>query len=76
LRYPPGINFVDGQEAMTDQQLALDAISEAQSILEEYLQPRPQSTERILDKLIEVLERPDLVVAVNRLQRSNLRADQ
>jgi hypothetical protein len=61
---------------MTDQQLALDAISEAQSILEEYLQPRPQSIERILDKLIEVLERPDLVVAVNRLQRTNLRADQ
>jgi hypothetical protein len=61
---------------MTDQQLALDAISEAQSILEEYLQPRPQSTERILDKLIEILERPDLVVAVNRLQRTNLRADQ
>jgi hypothetical protein len=61
---------------MTDQQLALDAISEAQSILEEYLQPRPHSTERILDKLIEVLERPDLVVAVNRLQRTSPRADQ
>ncbi|MCP3465141.1 MULTISPECIES: hypothetical protein [unclassified Bradyrhizobium] len=62
---------------MTDQQLALDAISEAQSILEEYLQPRPQSTERVLDKLIEVLERPELVVAVSRLQqRSSSFADQ
>ncbi|MCP3477248.1 hypothetical protein NLM33_44625 [Bradyrhizobium sp. CCGUVB1N3] len=62
---------------MTDQQLALHAISEAQSILEEYLQPRPQSTERTLDKLIEVLERPELVVAVSRLQqRSNSSADQ
>ncbi|MGV7211973.1 hypothetical protein [Bradyrhizobium sp. UFLA05-112] len=62
---------------MTDQQLALHAISEAQSILEEYLQPRPQSTERVLDRLIEVLERPELVVAVSRLQqRSGSFADQ
>ncbi len=54
---------------MTDQQLALHAISKAQLIL----QPRPQNNERILDKLVEVLERPDLVVAVSRLQqRSSL----
>ena len=59
---------------MTDQQLALHAISEAQLLLEEYLQPRSQNNERILDKLVEVLERPDLVVAVTRLQqRSSLR---
>ena len=56
---------------MTDQQLALQAINEAQLILEEYLQPRPQNDERILDKLVEVLERPDLVVAVSRLQRQS-----
>ena len=55
---------------MTDQQLALRAINEAQLILEEYLRPRPQNNhERILDRLVEVLERPDLVVAVSRLQR-------
>ncbi|MEH2624704.1 hypothetical protein V1292_002759 [Bradyrhizobium sp. AZCC 1719] len=54
---------------MTDQQLAIQAIGEAQLILEEYLQPRPQNNERILDKLVEVLERPDLVVAVSRLQQ-------
>jgi 5-methylcytosine-specific restriction endonuclease McrBC regulatory subunit McrC len=56
---------------MTDQQLALQAVSEAQQILEEYLQPRPKNNERILDKLVEVLERPDLLVAVNRLQQRN-----
>ncbi len=56
---------------MTDQQLALQAVSEAQRILEEYLEPRPHNQERILDRLVEVLERPDLVVAVDRLQRSN-----
>ena len=54
---------------MTDQQLALQAINEAQLILEEYA--RPQNNERILDKLVEVLERPDLVVAVSRLQRQS-----
>ena len=51
---------------MTDQQLALEAINEAQLILEDYLRPRPQN--RILDRLVEV-ERSDLVVAVSRLQR-------
>jgi hypothetical protein len=54
---------------MTDQQLALEAINEAQLILEDYLRPQPQNNERILDRLVEVLERPDLVVAVSRLQR-------
>ena len=59
---------------MTDQELAVQAVSEAQRILEVYLQPRPQNNERrILDRLVEVLERPDLVVAVGRLQqRSSL----
>ena len=58
---------------MTDQQLALQAIGEAQLILDEYLQPRPQNNERILHKLVEVLERPDLVLAVSRLQQRNSR---
>ena len=58
---------------MTDQQLALEAINEAQLILEDYLRPRPQNNERILDRLVEVLDRPDLMVAVSRLQlRSSL----
>jgi len=58
---------------MTDQQLALEAINEAQLILEDYLRPRPQNDQRILDRLVEVLERPDLIVAVSRLQqRSSL----
>ena len=56
---------------MTDQQLALQAIYEAQLILEEYLRPWPQNNEDILDRLVEVLERPDLVVAVSRLQQQS-----
>ena len=44
-------------------------LARRQLLLEECLQPRPQNNERILDKLVEVLERPDLVVAVSRLQQ-------
>ncbi|UQR67597.1 MULTISPECIES: hypothetical protein [Bradyrhizobium] len=54
---------------MTDQQLALQAISEAQLILEEYLRPCPKDNAHILEKLLEVLERPALLVAVSRLQQ-------
>jgi hypothetical protein len=54
---------------MTDQELVLQAVNKAQCILEAYLEPRPHNNERILDELVEVLERPDLVVAVSRLQR-------
>jgi len=54
---------------MTDHQLVLQAVNEAQRILEEYLEPRPHNNERILDELVEALERPDLVVAVSRLQQ-------
>jgi hypothetical protein len=55
---------------MSDQELAVQAISEAQSILEEYLEPRGhQDHAGLLDRLVEVLEKPSVLVAVNRLQR-------
>ena len=56
---------------MTDQQLTFQAVSEAQRLLDEYLQPRPKNYEHILDKLVEVLERPDSLVAVSRLLQRN-----
>jgi hypothetical protein len=58
---------------MTDQQLALQAMSDAQRIVEEYLEPRPHNNERLLDKLVEVFERPSVVVAVDRLLRASSR---
>jgi hypothetical protein len=54
---------------MTDQQLALRAMSAAQRILEEYLEPRPHDNEQLLDRLVEVFVSPDIVVAIDRLQR-------
>jgi hypothetical protein len=58
---------------MTDNTLALQALSDAQRILEEYLLPRPRNNERlILDRLVEVLGRPELFVAVDRFERDHL----
>jgi hypothetical protein len=55
---------------MTDQQLAFEAVSKARSILEEYLQPRPHKNhEALQSRLVEVLDRNDVVAAVGRLQR-------
>ena len=54
---------------MSDQELAVQAIREAQRILEEYLEPRHHDNERLLDRLVEVLERPSVLVAVDRLRR-------
>lgn len=51
-----------------EEDLALQAVSDAQRILEEYLQPQPRNNERaILDELVEILERPELIVAVGRM---------
>src|SRR5271169_611593 len=61
-------NFVELQ-AMSDQELAVQAISEAQRILEEYLEPKHHDNERLLDRLVEVLEQPSVLVAVDRLRR-------
>jgi hypothetical protein len=57
-------------------QLVIQAVNEAQRLLEEYLEPRPHNNERILDELVEVLERPDLVVAVSRLQQRVILEDE
>jgi len=54
---------------MGDQALAVEAVTEAQRIIEEYLEPRYHNLENLLDRLVEVLERPSVLVAVERLRR-------
>ena len=54
-----------------DQALAVGAVTEAQRILEEYLKPGYHDFEDLLDRLVEVLERPSVLVAVERLRRSS-----
>jgi hypothetical protein len=53
---------------MTDQQTMLQAVSNAQRILEEYLEPRPHDKERLLNRLVEVLDRNEVVTGLRRLQ--------
>jgi hypothetical protein len=55
-------------DVMTDQQTMLRAVSNAQRILEEYLEPRPHDNERLLNRLVEVLDRNEVVTALRRLQ--------
>ena len=55
---------------MGDQALAVEAVTEAQRIIEEYLEPRYHDLENLLDRLVEVLERPSVLVAVERLRRT------
>jgi hypothetical protein len=55
---------------MGDQALAIRAVFEAQGILEEYLKPGYHDFENLLDRLVEVLERPAVLVAVERLRRN------
>ena len=50
---------------MSDQELAIKALTDAQRILEEYLEPRHHDHENLLDMLVEVLERPLVLVAAS-----------
>jgi hypothetical protein len=54
---------------MTDQELMLQAVSKAQRILEEFLEPKLHDNERPLSRLVEVLDRNEVVIAVSRLRQ-------
>ena len=54
---------------MTDQQTMLRAVSNAQRILEEYLEPTIHDYERLLSRLVEVLDRSEVVTAISRLRQ-------
>ena len=68
LRRLAGVTDTIAFRPMSDQALAVQAVRDAQRILEEYLEPRPHDHEGLLDRLVEVLE-PSVMVAVDRLQR-------
>ena len=54
---------------MSDQDLAVQAVRGVQRILEKYLEPTHHDLEGLLDRLVEVLDRPSFMVVVERLQR-------
>jgi hypothetical protein len=55
---------------LSDQELTLYALREAQLILAEVGQTEPRDLETIIDKLREVLNRADVIEAVDRLEAS------
>jgi hypothetical protein len=61
---------------MTDQQLALEAVGEAQRILEEYLEPRVHNHERVLDNWLRFVNLADLVLARSTISKNNHRRAQ
>ena len=54
---------------MSDQQLMLQAVSNAQRIIDEYLEPGAHDNESLLSRLVEVLDRNEVVTAVSRLRQ-------
>lgn len=53
---------------MTDSELAIYAMREAQLIISEYVQPGPRNCEATMNQLLSVLDRSDVVAAVGRLE--------
>jgi hypothetical protein len=53
---------------MTDQELAMSALREAQLILARYAEPGQRDSEKTIQQLLKVLDRNDVVEAVDRLE--------
>lgn len=51
---------------MTDQQIMVRAIREAQLILAGYVEPGPQNADKTINELLFILDRNDVVEAVDR----------
>jgi hypothetical protein len=51
-----------------DQKLAIHAIREAQSILASYIEPGPRNSDKTIQQLLDVLDRNEVVEAVDRLE--------
>ena len=53
---------------MNDQERVVYAIREAQLILAQHIEPGPQDAEKTINDLLSVLDRNDVVEAVDRLE--------
>jgi hypothetical protein len=51
---------------LSDEKLVVFAIREAQLILADYIQPGPRDCEKTINDLLSVLDRSDVVEAVDR----------
>ena len=53
---------------LTDHELTVMALREAEPILADYIQPGPRDCEKTINELLAVLDRDDVVEAVDRLE--------
>lgn len=54
---------------MTDQEIVLTAIHELRVILSAYVEPGPRDCQRVMSSILKVMDRDDVVAAVERLDR-------
>ena len=60
---------VAGFVGVTDQELIVHAMRDAQSLLSEHIERGPSDAEETISQLLEILDRQDVVAATNRLCR-------
>jgi hypothetical protein len=53
---------------LSDQELTLFALREAQLILGDHVHPGPRDSDKTIQQLLEVLDRGDVVEAMDRLE--------
>ena len=58
---------IAGFVGMTDQELIVHAMRNAQSLLAEHVDRGPFDAEEALTQLLEIIDRPDIVAATDRL---------
>ena len=75
FRHPFRIKGIDRQllagayEVITDEELIIYAMREAQSVLARHIERSPQDAEETIALLLEILDRQDVVNATDRLCR-------
>jgi hypothetical protein len=58
---------VPGFVGVTDEELIVRAMRDAQSLLAEHIERGPSDAEQAITELLEVIDRQDVVAATNRL---------
>ena len=60
--------MAEGLTTMTDSEKILVAVREAKLLLASYVEPGDRDCERTIDELLSILDRNDIVEAVDRLE--------
>jgi len=54
---------------MTDQELLISTLREAGRIIGEYIEPGPRDATRTVERLLAVLDRNEVILALDRIKR-------